>query len=92
MIPHGVRADNTGAALSVGNASRKRNVPMTKITVHKLPLPDRKEQRFLRPNHAGLGIAPNLIRFIRRPRNAGGANEPTSARLDEPTPDAATKP
>jgi hypothetical protein len=43
MIHQGVRAYNTDALTPFGNARRMRNDPMTKITVHKLPLPDRKE-------------------------------------------------
>ena len=44
MIHEGVRADNTaGATPRFGNAHRTRNDPMSQITVHKLPLPDRKE-------------------------------------------------
>jgi hypothetical protein len=43
MIHQGMRADNTRADLPLGSANRTRNVPMSEITVHKLPLPDRKE-------------------------------------------------
>jgi hypothetical protein len=55
MIHQGVRAYNTETLPPVGTARRTQKVPMTKITVHKLPLPDRKESGFLRPKHAGLG-------------------------------------
>jgi hypothetical protein len=93
MIHQGVRADNTGTALPVGSANRTRKVPMTRITVHKLPLPDRKKPQFLRPIHAGLGRSTQSSSIYPPPANGDGANQPTSAaRVDEPTSDAATKP